>query len=507
MELAIISDKTNGFQLEEFNLYDYDLSNIAIVIRLRYISLDMNVLKRFTNFIGNYTIVSFFILLTVLLGLLVVSRQIKHENQTKHINTSESISKSVELYKVGKFPYIKVQAQIDKAGVITVVAQTGGVVQKIYVNEGQAVKRGNWLAGLSSNYQGASAQTVSRQLAQKQYENFEATYNDQKDLLKKQKDIANLADENSDELAEINKKSIEGTKDLISYNEEILAQLDQIIDATGDLTMQMSRAQFKASLENAKTGLRQIEYQTDKNNSPSKFSELQKDVTVGQINVQEKALDLNREILKLQLDLAKIQESLLYPASPFTGVVQQVFIKKGQLVSPGTPIATILGDSSDITATAYVSKNTAKNVSATSPSIISLDNDSFEVLPSFVSNEATRGTLYSILYDIPEQYNAILGNKEFVMVKVPLGYANDTGNSEGVYIPIDAIHNTQDGAYVLLIGDDCIAKSKKIELGPLYGEFAYIYSGLANDESVIMNRNVVEGDKVVSEDGVGICVK
>ena len=474
--------------------------------------------KKITDFIGRHALLSFFILLAILLGLLFVSKQIKEKKQKESVKPETVVSKKVDVYEVGKFPYIKVQAQIDKAGIVTVVAQTGGVVQKVYVNEGQAVKKGNWLAGLSSNYQGASVQTVSRQLAQKQYENFEATYDDQKDLLNKQKEMTNLIDDNSDELLKISKKSIEGTNDLINYNEEILAQLDEMVESTGSLTSQMSRAQIKAALENAKSGLRQLEYQTDEKNPPTKLSNLQKDGTIKQIELQEKALALNKDILRLQLDMARIQESLLYPAAPFTGVVQQVFVKKGQFVSPGTPVATIVGDSSDITATAYVSKNTAKNVSITSPSKIVVDDSDFSLVPSFVSNEATRGTLYTILYDVPEEYNAMLGNKEFVMVKVPLGYSNDIGNSNGVYVPIDAIHNTQSGAYVLIAqtGNSrldkadgfvemplCTAKSSKVEVGPLYGQFAYVYSGVSKGENVILNRNVVEGD-VVETDMCGL---
>jgi len=476
--------------------------------------------KKITNFIGKHALVSFFILLAILLGLLFASKKIKEAKQKEALQPETKVSKEVGVYEVGEFPYVKVQAQIDKAGIVTVVAQTGGVVQKVYVNEGQAVKRGNWLVGLSTNYQGSSVQTVSRQLAQKQYDNFVETYDDQKDLLKKQKVMVEKVDDNSDELAEINAKSIEGTNDLINYNEEVLEQLEKAIAADPtNVTLKMSRNQTKAALESAKANLRQLEYQTDENNPPADLSNLQKDTAIKQIELQEKALDLNKEILKLQLDLARIQESLLYPSAPFTGTVQQIFVNKGQMVSPGTPIATIVGDSNDITATAYVSKNIAKNVSVTSPSEIVVDDNKFELAPSFVSNEATRETLYTILYDIPEEYNAILGNKEFVMVKVPLGYSSDMGNSEGVYVPIDAVHNTQTGAYVLVVEEGtartdktdgvveispCVVKSRKVEIGPLYGQFAYIYNGLSKNDYVILDRNVVEGDYIKTSD-VSFC--
>jgi len=452
------------------------------------------------KFIADHSLLAFFGLLAVLLVLLGVSRYYKAQKQKQAVKPPKNIAKEAEVYQVGSFPYVKVQAQVDKAGVITVVAQTGGVVQKIYVPEGKQVKKGQTLVRLSTNYQGGSAQSISRQLAQKQYENFEASYQDQKQALAKQKEIAQLSDENSQELADISRQSAIGTEDLVHLNKEILDQLEKAIEADpNNLTLKTSRAQIKAAYENANAQLRQLKHQADETKPPAEIPQAKKEATLAQLAVQEKALDLQKDVLKLQLDLARIQESLLYPAAPFAGRVEQVFVKPGQMVSPGTPIATIVGQTNDITATAYVSKNIAKNVSTTTASEIEVGDETIKVLPTFVSNEATRGVLYSILYDIPAEYGQLLGNKEYVMVKVPLGYTSNLTQGEGVYVPIDAIHNTQSGSFLLVVGPNCQTESKQVEVGPLYGQFAYVYGDVVEGEPVVLSRNVVAGDRIKSE--------
>ncbi len=458
-------------------------------------------IKALLDFMTKHPLASFFIFLVILLGLLGLSRYLKVLKQQQTSKPETSITKESEIYSVGQLPYVKVQAQVDKAGVITVVAQTGGVVQRLYVSEGDRVSQGQRLVRLSTNYQGGSLQSVSRKIAQEQYQNYQESYNEQKAVFAAQRDLASLAEDNSKELAEISRQSAVGTGDLLNYNKELLDQLNQAValDPT-NTTLKVSRNQIKAAYESAAAQLRQLEYQTAKDKPPLKTAETKKELTLNQLAVQEKAFELQGKLLKLQLDLAYIQESLLYPAAPFSGQVQQVFVKKGELVSPGTPIATVVGDANEITAVAYVSKNIAGNVSATYPSEIDLGEAQIELRPTFVSNEATRGTLYTILYDIPAKYSQLLANKEYVTVRVPLGYASSLTKEQGVYVPIDAVHNTQGGSFLLVVDDRCQAEAKQVELGSLYGQFIQVYGDLAEDEKVVLNRNVVSGDKIKNKD-------
>jgi multidrug efflux pump subunit AcrA (membrane-fusion protein) len=44
-----------------------------------------------------------------------------------------------------------------------------------------------------------------------------------------------------------------------------------------------------------------------------------------------------------------------------------------------------------------------------------------------------------------------------------------------------------------------VAKSRELTLGPVYGQFVQVETGLGAGDRVIVNRNVIEGDKVVEE--------
>jgi hypothetical protein len=69
---------------------------------------------------------------------------------------------------------------------------------------------------------------------------------------------------------------------------------------------------------------RTTEQQAANDKAPALLSNLQKDVTLKQLEVQEKTLQLNRDVAKLQVNLAYVNEALMYPASPFAGKVEKL---------------------------------------------------------------------------------------------------------------------------------------------------------------------------------------
>ncbi len=81
-----------------------------------------------------------------------------------------------------------------KSGVIKIVAQAPGIVSGINVYEGQEVVKGGQLLSLSSNYQGGNAAAVQAQIAKNSYNLAKDTNETQKDLINKQREIANKTD-------------------------------------------------------------------------------------------------------------------------------------------------------------------------------------------------------------------------------------------------------------------------------------------------------------------------
>jgi len=421
------------------------------------------------------------------------------------VETTEEVAvpvKTVSVYRIGEAPTINIQAQVEKSGVITITAQTSGVVQKIYFNEGKSVLQGQTLISLSSNYQGGNAAAVQTAIAARTLINTEETYDTQKDIISKQIDLTNKTDENSDELRSIASKSLQETRDLISLNTNIIDTLKANLaayEAAGDDSSALSTKQLISSYTSANnslnSALRNNEYSSSSEKKPAEISNLSRDITVKQLKMQQKAIDLGRDISRLQLQLARIMEATMYPSSPFNGTVQRVFVKVGEAVSPGTPLVQLsqVIEEDPIIAIAYVPLEIAESSTYAQPSILTIGKMSYEAYPSYITQDAIKGTLYGIYFPIPDSYSKFVTENGYINVKLPVGYA-DTSSSVP-YIPLDSVYQTQNSSYVFVIKNGK-AQSKEVQLGPVLGGFVEVVSGLSSGDTIILDRTIVTGDNI-----------
>jgi multidrug efflux pump subunit AcrA (membrane-fusion protein) len=467
-----------------------------------------NVSARFKTFYRRTAVIvdkrpltSFFVLFGTLIALIVVSNILRRPAPQAPTQTA---SKQVSVYRIGESPTLTFDAVIDKPGVIQITALTGGVVQRIAVTEGQTVTRGKTLLSLSSNYQGGNAATLQRQLAQTQNQNTEDSYPLQKDAVSRQRDIATETETNFEDMRNITNQSINDTQNLINLNNTIISSLNTNIsnlqnsgDASTSASLILSSQQMLSQFESANlqlnTQLRNAQFQTDTTQPPSDLAIKQRNLTLRQLDVQDKALDLNLAVSRLQLQLAQVNEALMYPAAPFSAKIEKVFVRVGQAVTPGAPLFT-LSQVTDptLTATAYVPPTIASGVSRTLPSTLHFSNGkTLSAVPSFVSDEATQGTLYSIIYTIPQEFAQTITDKSYVTVEVPVGYPDTSELAP--YIPLDAIYETEEQSYVF-VENNGIATSKTISLGDVSGRFVQVTAGLDKGDNIILDRNVVAGD-------------
>lgn len=455
-------------------------------------------------YIDRRPLVSFFALLAILVLAIILSSVLRRPVPEK--KTTAVQPKEVNVYRIGSAPRVQVQAQIEKSGVITVTALTGGVVQKINVREGSLVKRGTNLVGLSTNYQGGNLLSAQRQIAQKQFQNIDETYPLQKDTIGKQKEIAQKSETNAEQLRSISAQSISDTQNIVNLNNTILKTLGTNLDqynATNSagvnnsniLTTQQLQSQFLSANNQLNQALRSTQYTSNNDNPQAQLSKLQRDITLQQLALQEKSLDLSREVSRLQLQVAQISEAMMFPSSPFPGTVQRVFVKVGQAVQPGTPLVLFSQAVEDdpIVAIAYVPKRIKDAVSTIEPSVLSFDNTSYEAYPSFVSQEAIQGNLYGIYYPIPDTFNRDLTDKGHITVSIPIG-SYDT-SAVIPFIPIDAVYQSQTNAYVFL-NKNSIATDQIVTLGTVYGSYVEVKSGITSGDEIILDRNIITGDYV-----------
>lgn len=445
---------------------------------------------------------SFFIALGLLFGLIILGSILANLNKKE--TPKNTVIKEIQTYKLGEVPKIKLQAKVEKKGVIKIVAQSPGIVNKINVQEGDTVNAGTVLVSLASNYNGANATSVQRQLAGAQYQNAKDTFDTQKDIINKQREIADKTKENTEELRKITDSSLGDTRNSIQYNEDLLRRLDESIqtletnNTNGSQTQAIlaargQRSQLASGISQLRSGLRQAEYSVATDNPPTELAQLQKDITLKQLDVQEKSLELGRQVAGLQFTLASINESLMYPAAPFEATVQRIHVQNGQSVSPGTVLATISCLTPKGTAVISVPRNIAYTISRTEPTEFTLGNSKLSITPTYVATEATDGQLYSVVYTLPENSSNNTTNEEYISATVPVGMS--TTSSDVPYIPLDSIYQNQDEAYVFVVDGEKV-KSKKVRLGTVYGRYVQVESGIERKDQVVLTRNVVTGDRI-----------
>jgi len=108
--------------------------------------------------------------------------------------------KEVQVFRIGASTKITVQAQIEKAGVIKINALTGGVIWAINVSEGNFVQKGTNLIQLATNYQGGNAFALQSAIAARQFQQTKETSEIQKEIIQKQREIANQTGSNFEKI-------------------------------------------------------------------------------------------------------------------------------------------------------------------------------------------------------------------------------------------------------------------------------------------------------------------
>ncbi len=433
-----------------------------------------------------------FCLVLFLLFLLILVGNILSFKKTQVVASNKP--QQVQVYSIGKAPTLTVNAKIDKSGVIKITSQTSGVVQEINVNEGDEVGQGTQIVSLSTNDQGGNVPALQAQLAQDQLQNTNETYSEQSDIIQKQRDIANNQDENASDLRNIQNQSIADTQSLLNLNNQILQTLQQnLANDPTNLQDQELVAQYQNSVNGLNSTIQNTQYQASNTNPPAVLADEQRDLTLKQLDVQQKSLDLSREMNQVQLSIAQVNEAMMFPSTPIAGTVDKIYVRVGQAVTPGTVIAQVTGDTQAITAVASIPQNIANRITAVENSQLHIGNSIFEEVPLYVSGEATDNNLYTVTYQVPSQYANQVSDGGYIQIAIPVGTGNTSASDP--FVPIDAIFQTQTDSYLFIV-DHKVAKAEKVQLGQVFGDYTEILSGLKNGDQVILDRNIIAGTKV-----------
>lgn len=457
-------------------------------------------LKRGVILVEKRPLTSFFSVLALLFVLILIGFFLRQPKKEMPVAAN---AKNVQVYSIGQSPKINVAAVVEKSGVIKIVALSSGVVSSINVTEGEEVGKGTTLVSLATNYSGGNAPDIQRQLAEATLSNVKDTYDQQKDLIKKQKELADKNRDNTEQLRSITADSLDATRNLLSLNQGIVDTLNSNLTTLSNnnsggandaaiLQTKQLISQFQSAVNQLQTGVKTTEYQTDKDNAPTAITDLMHDITEKQLDIQNRALQLSLESSQLQLKLAQVQEATMFPSAPFSGVIERIYVNPGENVNPGTPLVLLHG-AQTLKVVAKVPASIARLASYTESSRVHIGDKTFNETPVYISTEATDGSLYSILYKLPDEFQNKLSDNEFIEVELPVGYPDTT--TAVPFVPIDSVFQSQSSAY-LFVSKNGKATPKKITLGDVMGDYVQVQTGLTSGDHVILDRSVISGDKV-----------
>lgn len=143
------------------------------------------VTKNIVLFIARRPFLSFVLGLFVLFAIIFASSKMRAVDE---VSIDQGIGeKVVDTVRVGDGRYTQLSGKIEKDGIVTIVAQVSGIVHGIYVDEGQTISTGQQLMYLADTYGGGSSAAVGYQIATRQSEGQDETFDKQESVIDDQR--------------------------------------------------------------------------------------------------------------------------------------------------------------------------------------------------------------------------------------------------------------------------------------------------------------------------------
>ena len=236
----------------------------------------------------------------------------------------------------------------------------------------------------------------------------------------------------------------------------------------------------------------------DQRDDVKKTNDLEAEIARKQYTIQKRDTEASHEITQLTQKQAAVGAAMYAPTSPFSGVVDHVFVSKGETVSPGDKIAAINANEQTVEISVNLSPALASIVDVSRASVVSVDGESIEILPKNLSRGVADNQSYILTFSVDEQYIDLFEHNEFVSVNVPVETASDSESDGEVLVPLDAVRLMSDKTVLFIMQDD-IAVSREVQSGEIIGGFIFVNGDVSQGDDIILNRNVFDGDRVMIE--------
>lgn len=219
-----------------------------------------------------------------------------------------------------------------------------------------------------------------------------------------------------------------------------------------------------------------------------------------QIGTEVQYLQAKNNVETLERKLATLQEQAdLYKIkSPISGVIDQVNAKVGEGVMTGMPAFRVVNMRNmkvlvDVAENYTGKAKTGNNVEIFLPDLNKTLNGKIGAVGNII-NPINR--TFSVEINIPN--SGELRPNMIAMVKL-----QDYGNGNAVVVPLNAIQNSEEGAYVFLAektsgNNTFVARKQLITTGMIYGEGAEVTKGLKNGDKIVVTgqQDLVSGQPI-----------
>lgn len=309
-----------------------------------------------------------------------------------------------------------------------------------------------------------------------------------------EKEIAQL----DPEFALANRKAV-----LISTIKPTVGQFDHFVEVTGSVLSKKNvsisgevsgRIQEISAVEGMRVSKGQVLARVDAEAILRNIDEVQKQLELAVIIFEKQERLWNQQIgteiqyleaknrkesLEKSLATLKTQESRTLVKAPFTGTVESVLVRTGELVQPGTPMFQFVGES-DLFIEADVSERYVGIVNK---------GDSVEI--TFPSINQTLSTKVSAVGSIINQNNRTFKVEVFLQ-NMPLVKPNmisvlrikDYESKEAVMVPNYLVLQDNKGDYIFKVEDNT-SKKQYIKRGKTYREITEVLEGLTGQETLV----------------------
>lgn len=361
---------------------------------------------------------------------------------------------------------------------LDIVSRVSGSVVYV-VDEGKFVKQGDILLKLDqSDYQNSYKQSlIAYQNAKISFEQTKLNYESQRKQLDKSLQDARINRDNANIEFQNAKRNLERIEEL--YRKGVASQSD------------LDNAKY--TYEKAKNSLLQAEsnYNLVKNNYENELKNLEKQLEISR-------LTLNKA--ELELDNAKRNLENTVIRAPFSGIVTNVKVVSGQIISANSTLMTLI-DTKNVYLNLEVDETDIGRVSIGLPVKVSLD-----AFP----DEEFRGEVVSI------SPTATISNN-IPIFKVKVRIPNNDGrlkvgmSADGdiillerknvLLVPLKAVQKTERRSYVEILKSDGTKEMVRVVLGEDDGSNVIIESGLKEGDVVVLPSSLPSSSSTTQRSG------